>query len=111
MFTGSRRSSATMSLKTGEPLHVVGAGLVGSLLSIFLARRGHHVRLHERRADMRREKIPAGRSINLAVSVRGLHALRQLGFETEVLAQAVPMRSRAIHIGQDPLTFLPYGKD
>ena len=60
---------------------IIGAGLVGSLLSIFLARRGHRVTVYERRPDMRHESIAAGRSINLAISTRGLHALNLVGLE------------------------------
>src|SRR5216683_306936 len=71
-----------------------GAGPVGSLLALFLARRGHHIQVFERRPDMRRVGIGAGRSINLAVSTRGLYALHQVGLDEEVLRQAIPMRGR-----------------
>lgn len=94
-----------------EKMTVVGAGLVGSLLALFLARRGYSVEVYERRPDMRSEKVSAGRSINLAISERGLHALRQVGLEQEVLAQAVPMRGRMMHAVSGELTFQPYGKD
>jgi kynurenine 3-monooxygenase len=92
-------------------LTLIGAGLVGSLLATFLARRGFDVSLYERRPDMRREVISAGRSINLAISVRGLHALRQIDLEEEVLRLAVPMRGRMMHAVDGALTFLRYGKD
>ncbi|MBZ4372859.1 NAD(P)/FAD-dependent oxidoreductase [Corallococcus sp. AS-1-6] len=92
-------------------LTVVGAGLVGSLLSLYLARRGHTVEVLERRADMRRETLDAGRSINLAISTRGLHALRQVGLEEEALKHAIPMRGRVIHPVKGELAFQPYGKD
>lgn len=94
-----------------QPLTLVGAGLVGSLQAAFLARRGFRVRVFERRPDMRKETISAGRSINLAVSVRGLHALKQLGLEEQVLRQAVPMRGRMMHAVDGTLTFQRYGKD
>ncbi|HSP80247.1 MAG TPA: FAD-dependent monooxygenase, partial [Myxococcaceae bacterium] len=74
-----------------ECVTVVGAGLVGSLLSIYLARRGFQVEVLERRPDMRREAIGAGRSINLAISTRGLYALRRVGLEEEALRHAIPM--------------------
>jgi len=90
---------------------IIGAGLVGSLLSIFLARRGHRVTLYERRPDMRRESIAAGRSINLAISTRGLHALNLVGLEAEVLKRATPMRGRMIHSPEGELTFQAYGRD
>lgn len=90
---------------------IVGAGLVGSLLSLYLARRGYQVDLFERRPDMRVETVDAGRSINLAVSARGLCALRELGLEEKVLEQAVAMKGRMIHGLDGSLTFQRYGKD
>ena len=99
-----------MSLDKSEAA-IVGAGLVGSLLSIFLARRGHGVTVYERRPDMRHESIAAGRSINLAISTRGLHALNLVGLEEEVLKRAIPMRGRMIHSPKGELTFQPYGRD
>ena len=93
------------------PLTIIGAGPVGSLLALFLARRGHHVQVFERRPDMRKVAIGAGRSINLAVSTRGLYALHQVGLDAEVLRQAVPMRGRMVHGGTGELHFLRYGRD
>lgn len=90
---------------------VVGGGLVGSLLSIYLARQGFQVEVYERRPDMRKEAIGAGRSINLAVSTRGLFALKEIGLEQEVLKHAIPMRGRMIHSPKGELTFQQYGKD
>jgi len=76
---------------------VVGAGLVGSLLALLLAKRGFKVDVFERRPDMRREKVAAGRSINLAVSTRGITAFKRAGLSENVLAQAVPMYGRMMH--------------
>ncbi|MGO8971639.1 MAG: FAD-dependent oxidoreductase [Myxococcaceae bacterium] len=90
---------------------LVGSGLVGSLLALFLARRGAEVRVLERRADLRKERIRAGRSINLAISVRGLHALGQVGLAERALQHAIAMRGRAIHPLDGALAFQPYGKD
>jgi len=90
---------------------VVGAGLVGSLLALFLARRGFSVDVFERRPDMRSEKVAAGRSINLAISTRGITAMNRAGLTAEVLAEAVPMRGRMMHAKTGELTFQPYGKD
>jgi len=95
----------------GERTVLAGAGLVGSLLALFLARRGKAVEVLERRPDLRRERISAGRSINLAISVRGLHALAQVGLEREALAHAIPMPGRMIHGRDGSLTFQAYGKD
>jgi kynurenine 3-monooxygenase len=94
-----------------EKITLVGAGPVGSLLAALLAERGFDVEVYERRPDMRRETISAGRSINLALSVRGLHALSQIGIESQVLAEAVPMRGRMMHAVSGELTFQPYGKE
>jgi kynurenine 3-monooxygenase len=90
---------------------LVGAGLVGSLLAIFLARRGFDVELYERRADMRKHAISAGRSINLAISTRGINALKKLNLDEKILSYAVPMRGRMIHSQAGELSFQPYGKD
>jgi kynurenine 3-monooxygenase len=98
-------------MKPKEPLVVVGGGLVGSLLSLSLARRGYEVEVYERRPDPRRVSQTSGRSINLAVSARGLHALETVGLEEEVLEIAIPMRGRMIHSMSGNLSFQPYGKD
>lgn len=90
---------------------LIGAGLVGSLLAIFLARRGFDVEVFERRPDMRTHAIAAGRSINLAISTRGIHALKKLNLDEDILAHAVPMRGRMIHQPDGDLIFQPYGND
>jgi kynurenine 3-monooxygenase len=89
---------------------IVGAGPVGSLLALTLARRGLTVDLYERRPDMRRGEAGAGRSINLAVSTRGLHALHQVGLDEDVLREAVPMPGRMTHALDGKLALLPYGR-
>jgi kynurenine 3-monooxygenase len=91
-------------------LVVVGAGPVGSLLALTLARRGFSVDVYERRPDMRRVEIGAGRSINLAVSTRGLHALHEVGLDEDVLREAVPMLGRMIHALDGKQALLPYGR-
>ena len=78
-------------------LAVVGAGPVGSLLALTLARRGLSIDVYERRPDLRKVEIGAGRSINLAVSTRGLHALHEVGLDADVLREAVPMLGRMTH--------------
>ncbi len=89
---------------------IVGAGLVGSLLSIYLSKRGYRVRIYERRPDMRREKISAGRSINLALSDRGLLALEKLGLVEEIKQISIPMNGRFLHHADGSTGFQPYGK-
>lgn len=88
---------------------VVGAGLGGTLIALYLGRAGHVVELYERRPDPRQTPHPEGRSINLALSTRGLHALREVGLVDEVLAMAVPMRGRMMHAPDGTCTFQPYG--
>ena len=83
--------------QTDGEIAVVGAGLAGCLLACFLARRGHRVALYERRPDPRTATVERGRSINLALSERGLDALRRIDLEKRVMAEALPMRGRMIH--------------
>jgi len=87
---------------------IVGAGLTGSLLACFLARRGLTVTLYERRADPRTGQVERGRSINLAISERGLDALRRIGLVDQVMADALPMKGRMIHPVSGPLDFQAY---
>lgn len=87
---------------------IVGAGLAGSLLATFLARRGYDVVLFERRPDPRHGRPERGRSINLALSERGLDALRRVGLAEQVMKDALPMRGRMIHPIQGDLDFQPY---
>jgi kynurenine 3-monooxygenase len=87
---------------------IVGAGLAGSLLSIYLARRGMQVDVYEARGDMRNEEVAAGRSINLALSDRGIAALRGVGMDEYMLAEAVPMYGRMIHSLSGETKLLPY---
>src|SRR6478609_5407212 len=96
-----------------EPKHIalVGAGLVGSLLSIYLAKRGYKISVFERRSDMRINSLEAGRSINLALSSRGIRALEEIGLADVIKQTAVPMNGRMMHDRQGKLTFQPYGKE
>lgn len=87
---------------------VVGAGLVGSLLACYLGRRGYRVAVHERRPDPRFVDPERGRSINLALSERGLDALRRVGLTELVMAPALPMHGRMIHGTDGRSSFQPY---
>lgn len=90
---------------------VVGAGLVGSLLSLILSRRGYFVEVYEKRPDMRLETGPAGRSINLALSDRGWKALERGGIAQQIRDRALPMKGRIIHSLSGETNFQPYGKE
>ncbi len=90
---------------------IAGAGLAGSLLALLLARRGFAVTVYERRGDPRIAGYAGGRSINLALAERGMHALRCAGLEREVLAQAIMMRGRMVHAIDGSTQLLRYGKD
>ncbi len=90
---------------------VIGAGLNGPLLGIGLVQRGFDVEILERRPDMRRVRVSAGRSINLAISTRGIHALSQVGLWSEMKQIVIPMKGRMMHSISSELTFQPYGKN
>ena len=90
---------------------IVGAGLVGSLLSIYLSKRGYKVNVFERRADMRLETMSAGRSINLALSDRGWRGLEGVGIAEDIKKISIPMYGRFIHHKDGTNAYQPYGKD
>ncbi len=95
-----------------KQITIIGAGLVGSLMAIYCARRGFRVQMFERRTDprARRTKLGEGRSINLAISRRGINALQRLGIEKEVLEEAIPMPGRMMHSTDGELTYQAYGQ-
>ena len=90
---------------------VIGAGLVGSLLSIYLSKRGYKVSVYERRGDMRKEKLSAGRSINLALSDRGIKALEEVGLMDEIRKICIPMHGRFMHNADGTSAYQAYGKE
>ncbi|RYY39902.1 MAG: FAD-dependent monooxygenase [Chitinophagaceae bacterium] len=98
-------------MSSSKQILITGAGLVGSLLSIYLKRRGYNVTIYERRGDMRKEAVEAGRSINLALSDRGIKALQEVGIADEVLQIAIPMHGRHLHQPDGSHAFQPYGKE
>lgn len=87
-------------MKTKDKIIIVGAGLCGSMLALRLVQRGFKVALYEKRPDLRKYVLDAGRSINLALSPRGLWALERVGLKERVLEQCISMQGRLIH----PLT-------
>ena len=100
-----------MSADQERDVTIVGAGLAGCLLACFLARRGLTVSMFERRGDPRGVQPERGRSINLAISERGIDALRRIGLEATVMADAIPMRGRMIHAIDGALDFQQYSAD
>ena len=88
---------------------LVGAGLAGSLLATFLARRGHRVTLFERRADPRKAGASGGRSINLALANRGIAALEEIGVMERIRPALIPMAGRMLHDEEGRLKLVPYG--
>lgn len=91
-----------------KPILLVGGGLAGSLLAVLLARKGFRVRMYEHRADMRTKGYVGGRSINLALSVRGIAALREVGLLDDIMKIAIPMPGRMMHGTDSSLTYQPY---
>jgi len=94
-----------------ETAVIVGAGLVGSLWAVFLARRGYSVKVFERRSDMRAAGYSGGKSINLAMSERGWKAIEKAGIREKIEKVAIPMPGRMMHSVTGELTFQPYGKE
>jgi kynurenine 3-monooxygenase len=90
---------------------IIGAGLVGSLLSIYLSKRGYKVKVYERRGDMRKEDMIAGRSINLALSDRGIKALEEVGLMDEIRKICIPMHGRFLHNADGSTAYQPYGNE
>jgi len=98
-------------IRRAESVAINGAGPVGSLLAVMLARKGYKVDVFESRPDSRRTNIYQGKSINLALSDRGWLALESIGIDSDIRSQAIPMYSRIMHDKQGNLTEQPYGKD
>jgi kynurenine 3-monooxygenase len=94
--------------KNAKPIVVIGAGLCGSLLAARLAKRGQKVLLFERRTDIRLTGEEGGRSINLALSIRGLNSLNLVGADQEALKMAIPMQARMIHFKDGSTRWSPY---
>jgi len=93
-----------------KKIAIVGAGLVGSLLAIYLKKAGHIVHVYDRSPDIRKIQF-SGRSINLAMSNRGWKALEEIGIADEIKKIGLPMEKRAIHMMDQSLSYQKYGKD
>ncbi len=90
---------------------IVGAGLVGSLWAVYLSKAGYKVNIYERRPDIRKAEISAGKSINLALSDRGWKALKGAGVDHLIREIAIPMPGRIMHDLEGKLTYQAYGKE
>lgn len=90
---------------------IVGAGLVGSLWAVYMAKRGYEVKVFDRRPDIRKLKIVQGKSINLALSHRGWRGLEGAGIADTIRKVAIPMHGRMMHAVSGELTYQPYGKE
>ncbi len=97
--------------KRDKKVTLIGAGLVGSLLSAYLTKHGYTVEIYERRTDMRKDTISAGRSINLALSDRGWRGLAGVGLDAEVRKVAIPMEGRMIHNLDGSINYQAYAKE
>ncbi|MDF9800959.1 kynurenine 3-monooxygenase [Catalinimonas alkaloidigena] len=100
-------------MHTNQPtsVNILGAGLAGSLLSLLLTKQGYQVSVYEKRDDPRNAQIAEGRSINLALSLRGWEALRKAGIEEVIRKQAIPMKGRMIHNLEGETHLQPYSAD
>jgi len=96
--------------RTPKNIAIIGSGLVGSLLAIYLRKKGHKVTVFDRRADIRTVEF-SGRSINLAMSNRGWTALEKVGLDSEIRRLALPLDKRAMHLKDSPVYFQNYGKE
>ena len=94
-----------------KKIGIVGAGLVGSLQAILMAKKGYQVDVFERRPDLRKANLVGGRSINLSLSDRGFKALELAGIANEIKEMAIPMYGRKMHDIEGNLTYMPYGKE
>ncbi len=93
-----------------KKITLIGAGLAGPLMATFLAHSGYDVEIYERRPDMRKTDLSAGRSINLALSVRGIHALKEVGLYKKIESITIPMKGRLIHDLDGSTHLQPYGQ-
>ena len=96
---------------TRRKIVIVGAGASGPVMAVFLARRGYEVEVYERRPDMRRRGVAAGKSVNITLAERGLRVLREAGVaDEELMRLSVPLKGRMVHTGKGRLKFQAYGQ-
>ena len=97
-------------MQTPQKIAVVGSGLVGTLLAIYLKKQGHTVHVYDRSPDIRTVQF-SGRSINLVMSNRGWKAMEDVGLDDEIRKIGIPVDKRAIHLKNGELNYQYYGKD
>ena len=97
------------SASTRKNVTIIGAGLSGTLMAIYLARRGYEVHVLERRKDMRLDPITSGRSINMTLAARGLTALSRVLDIDKILDLTIPLEGRMVHDEHGSTKFIPYG--
>lgn len=100
-----------MNEKEKNSIVIIGAGLVGSLLGCYLSKKSFKIDIYEGREDIRIKQLSAGKSINLAISERGIHALKEIGIFEEIKPIIIPMKGRMIHSLEGKKNFQPYSKD
>ena len=106
---GAGCSNNCPTCKCTKSAIIIGAGLVGSLWSVYLSKAGYKVDVYEKRSDMRLSKMSAGKSINLATSYRGWKALDEVGIGDEIRKIAIPMFGRTLHSIEGNINYQPYG--
>ena len=94
-----------------DKISIVGAGLVGSLIALLLKQKGFLVQVFERRSDPRKSEVAEGRSINLALSDRGIKPLKMANIFDKIQPYLIPMEGRMMHDTESNTSFQPYGKD
>ena len=97
-------------MQTPQKIAVVGSGLVGTLLAMYLKKMGHTVHVYDRSPDIRTVEF-SGRSINLVMSNRGWKALKDIGLDEEIRQIGIPVDKRAIHLQNGQLNYQNYGKE
>ena len=97
-------------MQTPQKIAIVGSGLVGTLLAIYLKKLGHTVHVYDRSSDIRTVEF-SGRSINLVMSNRGWKAMEDVGLGDEIRKIGIPVDKRAIHTQDDKLNYQYYGKE
>ena len=102
-------SSGNNNLGSSHHITLLGAGLAGCLMAIYLAKRGFKVNIYERHPDIRKTQINSGRSINLTLAARGIKSLKEVGLYDKIMQLTVPLKGRIIHGIEGRKTFQPYG--